>query len=409
MKYDELVDLTQNILQTNYLSTYRLNLSDETFEHIDMGLRSDILNLKDTSDSFRELFQKAQPGKIYFNTDIFRCTFVYLLLPDKETIFYCGPVLFEKIQGERFNEIFASVSLPEELREPLQHYYQRLPFQASYSMFESLFLELGKAMYKEQCEVIYSNADFFDHWDNTYKNYIRSAEHPFSNIDVIEDRYESENILMSAVSSGRESRALELTSRFGSLYLPQRTSNSLRDVKDYTITMNTLLRKATEHAGVHPVHIDAYSNHNVSTLEKLTSVEQVFEHQRKIVLGYCRIVKEHQHKVHSPLLKKVLAYMETDLSADLTLKTLSEHLGVNASYLSTLFSKEIGISLTDYVTNLRISYAKTLLAKTDVPIKSIAERCGIADIHYFTGLFKRICGMTPNAYRKSPDQTVSDE
>ena len=146
MKYDELVDLTQNILQTNYLSTYRLNLSDETFEHIDMGLRSDILNLKDTSDSFRELFQKAQPGKIYFNTDIFRCTFVYLLLPDKETIFYCGPVLFEKIQGERFNEIFASVSLPEELREPLQHYYQRLPFQASYSMFESLFLELGKAM-----------------------------------------------------------------------------------------------------------------------------------------------------------------------------------------------------------------------------------------------------------------------
>ena len=250
MKYDELVDLTQNILQTNYLSVYRLNLSDETFEHIDMGLRSNILNLKDASDSFRELFQKAQPGKIYFNTDIFRCTFVYLLLPDKKTIFYCGPVLFEKIQGERFNEIFASVSLPEELREPLQHYYQRLPFQASYPMFESLFLELGKAMYKEQCEVIYSNADFFDHWDNTYKNYIRSAEHPFSNIDVIEDRYESENILMSAVSSGRESRALELTSRFGSLYLPQRTSNSLRDVKDYTITMNTLLRKATEHAGL---------------------------------------------------------------------------------------------------------------------------------------------------------------
>ncbi|MFQ8693002.1 MAG: helix-turn-helix domain-containing protein [Blautia hansenii] len=67
------------------------------------------------------------------------------------------------------------------------------------------------------------------------------------------------------------------------------------------------------------------------------------------------------------------------------------------------------MSLTDYVTNLRISYAKTLLAKTDVPIKSIAERCGIADIHYFTRLFKRICGMTPNAYRKSPDQTVSDE
>lgn len=99
MKYDELVDLTQNILQTNYLSTYRLNLSDETFEHIDMGLRSDILNLKDTSDSFRELFQKAQPGKIYFNTDIFRCTFVYLLLPDKKRFSTAALFCLKKFKG----------------------------------------------------------------------------------------------------------------------------------------------------------------------------------------------------------------------------------------------------------------------------------------------------------------------
>ena len=190
MKYDELIDLTQNILQANYLSVYRLELSCGNFEHLDLGLRSDILNQKDASDSFRELFQRAQPGRIYFNTDLFRCTFVYLLLPDEKTIFYCGPVLFEKIQGERFDEVFASVELPEELKEPLRHYYQRLPFQASYAMFESLFLELGKAMYKEKCEVIYSNADFFDRWENTGKNSDQDTARPFSNIDVIEDRYE---------------------------------------------------------------------------------------------------------------------------------------------------------------------------------------------------------------------------
>lgn len=68
---------------------------------------------------------------------------------------------------------------------------------------------------------------------------------------------------------------------------------------------------------------------------------------------------------------------------------------------STTFSKEMGTSLTDYVNSLRISHAKTLLENTDAPIKSIALRCGIGDIHYFTRLFKRICGVTPKGYREA--------
>ena len=98
---------------------------------------------------------------------------------------------------------------------------------------------------------------------------------------------------------------------------------------------------------------------------------QCLRAQQTIALGYCRIVKEHQHKIHSSIIRKVVAYLETDLSADLTLNTLAQHLGVNASYLSTLFTKEMGTSLTDYVNHYRIDHAKTLLANTDVPIKRL--------------------------------------
>ena len=72
---------------------------------------------------------------------------------------------------------------------------------------------------------------FFDHWNNAYKNCLRDEEHPFSNIDVIEKRYEAENMLINAVTSGRESQALEITSKFESWLLPQRISNNLRDMK----------------------------------------------------------------------------------------------------------------------------------------------------------------------------------
>ena len=230
MKYEELIDFTQKILEANYLPVYRFELPCEDLDHLDQGLLRHILGVKNTSRFFNDLFEKLKPGKIYFNTDLFQCTFVFLLLPGTKTVFYCGPVVFEKIQGNRFEELFSSLPLKDTYHDSIQAYYQKLPFLGSYAMFESLFLEFGKKLYGDSCEVVYSNTDFFDHWNNAYKNCLRDEEHPFSNIDVIEKRYEAENMLINAVSSGRESQDLEITSKFESWLLPQRISNNLRDM-----------------------------------------------------------------------------------------------------------------------------------------------------------------------------------
>lgn len=401
MKNDELIELLENILRANYIPVHRVSLPFETTDLLDLGLRENILGIKDTVSFFNQIFKELETHKIYLITDIYHCTYVLMLLPDQNAVLHCGPVIFEKIQEERFEEVFAELSLPDSCHDAMEVYYQQLCYHSSYPMFESIFLEFGKKLFNGTCELYYSSADFFDHWNSAYENCLRDTEHPFSTIDVIEKRYESENTLINAVASGNESRAMEMATKFGTYFLPKRTTNNLRDTKNYTITLNTLLRKAAEKAGVHPIHIDSYSNCNISMLEKLTSVEQCMAAQRKIVLGYCQIVEEHQQKSHSPLIRRILAYAETDLSADLTLKSLSAHLGVNASYLSTLFSKEMGMSLTEYVNTLRISHAKILLENTDIPIKSIASRCGIEDIHYFTRVFKKTCGVTPKGYRES--------
>lgn len=64
------------------------------------------------------------------------------------------------MQGERFEELFSSLPLKETYHDAIQTYYQRLPFLGSYALFESLFLELGKKLYGDSCEVVYSNTDF---------------------------------------------------------------------------------------------------------------------------------------------------------------------------------------------------------------------------------------------------------
>ena len=91
-----------------------------------------------------------------------------------------------------------------------------------------------------------------------------------------------------------------------------------------------------------------------------------------------------------------------DGSADGTLaalKALAGRLNVTSSYLSSLFRKEMGMTLTDYVNQQRIAHAQYLLLNTSAPIKAIAQQCGIADLNYFVRMFKRAAGVTPKVYR----------
>ncbi len=88
-----------------------------------------------------------------------------------------------------------------------------------------------------------------------------------------------------------------------------------------------------------------------------------------------------------------------DLTSDLRLSTMSKRLNVSAGYLSSLFKREVGVPLTEYVNGLRIEQAKKLLLVSDLPIKIVAQKCGIPDIYYFSRQFKKRTGYTPKAYK----------
>lgn len=116
---------------------------------------------------------------------------------------------------------------------------------------------------------------------------------------------------------------------------------------------------------------------------------------------YTILVKNHSLQGYSSLVRKVLAHIDIDLSADLTLNTQAKLLAVNPSYLSTVFKKETGQTLTEYVTGKRIDYAIFLLNSTNMQIQTIAQYCGIPDVCYFTKLFKKQTGKSPTEYKQN--------
>lgn len=398
---NNMINFTEEILKNNSFHTSRVRLTGDNYENIDMGLRKTIIKTEDLQIAAEHLLQFLNPQMVHFSTDIFKCTYAALILPDKETALICGPVLYEKISQQKLLDLVYDLSLSEKFLEPLKRYYDNIPYLSSPAMFENLFLTLGKELYGKSSTIVFHGPDFYDKWDVPYHNYLRIPGQPFSNIDIIETRYEIENAIIGAIASGNEELALGLFAKMHKTCMPQRLSDNIRDLKNYTITGNTIMRKAAEHAGVHPIHIDCYSNSLIPVIECIANENDARMVQRKMVHGYCQLVKNYRQKKYSPLVQKIITCIDTDLCADLSLNSLSEHLGANASYLSALFSKETGMTLTNYVNMRRIEYAKKLLLSTSLPIKSIALQCGFTDVYYFSKQFKRIVQCTPKNFRQS--------
>ena len=106
-------------------------------------------------------------------------------------------------------------------------------------------------------------------------------------------------------------------------------------------------------------------------------------------------------KNYSATIQKAVVLIDSDLTAELSLRFLAEKLNVNSSYLSTLFKKETGQTVTEYITQQRVRHARYLLENTRLQIQTVAQHCGISDVHYFSKLFKAATGMTPKEYRRS--------
>lgn len=102
----------------------------------------------------------------------------------------------------------------------------------------------------------------------------------------------------------------------------------------------------------------------------------------------------------SELLHGILAYIEDNYAGECTLEKLSEKLNYNYSYISRIFSENVGISFNSYVTQLRISKACSLLQSGDTGVMETSYRCGFPSVRSFNRNFMRFTGKTPTQYKK---------
>ena len=96
----------------------------------------------------------------------------------------------------------------------------------------------------------------------------------------------------------------------------------------------------------------------------------------------------------------VKKYIDEHLAEKISRPDIAEYVALNENYLSRLFHKEIGCSISDYILRKRVNMAKKLLISTKLSVSAIGERVGYDTTTYFIRLFKREVGKTPKEYRK---------
>jgi YesN/AraC family two-component response regulator len=164
--------------------------------------------------------------------------------------------------------------------------------------------------------------------------------------------------------------------------------------------MNTLMRKSAEKGGVHPLYIDMLSSDFAKRIESVTTVREIGPLIEDIFKSYCRYVRKYSTNKYSPPVQKAILHINAALNSNLSLTSLAERLNVSRSYLSDLFKKETGETVTEYTNKKRVKRATHLLSTTKLQVQTVAQHCGIPDVNYFSKLFKKYTGKTPNEYRK---------
>lgn len=126
-----------------------------------------------------------------------------------------------------------------------------------------------------------------------------------------------------------------------------------------------------------------------SLAETLAHIETTLQRGRKLSSEAQRLVR------------RAMAYIHTHYTEPISRADIARHVALSNDYLTFCFRKELGITPIAYLNRYRVNQAKNLLATTYNNITEIAMEVGFSDSGYFSRVFRREVGMSPDAYRRT--------
>jgi len=103
--------------------------------------------------------------------------------------------------------------------------------------------------------------------------------------------------------------------------------------------------------------------------------------------------------IKEQLFQDICDYVSWHLTENLKVSQVANYFGYNEKYLTTFFKQRAGISLKQYILQIKMERAKASLSETTEPVSQIAFQLGFTDAHNFSNAFRKVTGLSPTEYR----------
>ena len=248
--------------------------------------------------------------------------------------------------------------------------------------------------------------------EQKYRNLLYDQEQILKEIYKAKDLYEDpatqsadsllsyEKDLRAAIMRGEKNSALDMLNEvLAHVYVY--SNYDINSIKARMLELLVMLSRATIDAGADTNEVFRLSENYIRQIERNNDVDQLAVWISDIIRSFIIQAFDLAQVKHSDVVFKVTNYIKKNCNEKLTLDTLAREVYLSKSYLSSIFKEETGISLTDYITNVRIEKSKKLLTREGIAISEIAMLCGFKDQSYFSKVFKKETGISPKKFRKN--------
>lgn len=172
-------------------------------------------------------------------------------------------------------------------------------------------------------------------------------------------------------------------------------------LKQQLITLETLISSQILKNSFEPQKMMQLKKQFFNQIFKMESYPCLVACGENIIKVYCETLRRKALEGLSQPVRKCILYIQEHFKEPIALEDICAFVKRSRAYLSSKFSQEMGVTLSEYIKATRIDYSKHLLAHTDASILDVALESGFESQNYFATVFRSVTGMSPANFRKN--------
>lgn len=213
--------------------------------------------------------------------------------------------------------------------------------------------------------------------------------------------YILEKNLIQAIQQTNLQRAMDVLHQINQLDRASLSDSPLRSTKNSIICSCTLFTRAVIEKGTDSERSFALSDRCIQEIEAFETVQQTSAFEYEMLGRFIELLRTTQEKLlYSQPVNRIICYIQENIQRRITVGEIAAAIGYNANYISTLYKKEVGASISSYIRQQKAEAIRSFLADTDLSLTDIACLFDFSSVSYFSNYCKSVFGISPLHFRK---------